>query len=668
MKKSGLLTVLLLLCITLPIGSTPVSGYTYLSSGKAVEAPLIYSVRNVIYPGEDAEYEDIFYYSDSLYVLDSLNGRIEKITSDGEKESVELYDESGEMWTLSSPTGLFISDRHILVAEGEYVSSFNRSTGVIEMLYTEPDDSLYDTTITYIPYRVLEDSAGNVYVLIKDFYYGAVLFSEDGDFLGFYGSNPLTLTAAQRIDQAWKKILNRTQRNSMERFVPVAYSSFDIDEDDFVYTVSEDVEEESLKIRRVSPTGSGLWDGRNLTFGDIIEDDESVEDLYSTSRFTDVCVEDDIIYALDSARGRIFLYDEEGRLVGAFGGMGTQRGTFSSPRSIECGDYLYVLDGNSSITVFEKTEYGSALISGMRLYNDGLYEEAVPYFEEVLRVFPSSELASLALGKALQDVDGKRSLELLGSSGDREEYSRVFESLRLSWAREKGGIVIIAVFILVVLYLIFHKKLERVKLPEACERHRNALLHPSDALWQMKRKKNFSFASSLSVIILWFLIEIVTYFATGYIFNDNESDDFNILLSFMSSMGLYILLVVVNWSVSTITDGNGTMKDIFCSLSYGVIPLISAKIIVLILSYILTSDEGVFRTYILLIGEIWMVLYWLVALSTIHEYTFSQTLKNAVLTIVGMAFVLFLLFLAVVLAEHTYSIFSIIVNEIRLRR
>lgn len=668
MKKIGLVSVLLLLCITLPIGSTPVSGYTYTSSGKAVEAPLIYSVRNVIYSDGNAEYEDICYYSDSLYALDSLNGRIEKISADGEKEIVCLYDESGDIWTLSSPTGLFISDEHILVAESEYVSSFNRTTGVIEMIYTEPDDSLYDTTITYIPYRVLEDSAGNVYVLIKDFYYGAVLFSRDGEFLGFYGSNPLTLTAAQKIDQAWKKILNRTQRSAMERFVPVAYSSFDIDEDDFIYTVSEDVDDESLKIRRVSPTGNGLWDGSNLTFGDVIDDDESVEDLYSASRFTDVCVEEDIIYALDSARGRIFLYDENGRLLGVFGGMGTQRGTFSSPRSIECGDYIYVLDGNSNITVFEETEYGSALLSGIRLYNDGLYEDSSSYFKEVLRVFPESELASLALGKALQDEDGTEALKLLRNSGDREEYSRVFDSLRLSWARERGGIVITAVFVLVILYMIFHKKLENVKLPRSVERHRNALLHPSDALWQMKRKRNFSPAFSLGVIILWFLVEIVTYFATGFIFNDNEIDEFNILLSFMSSMGLYILLVVVNWSVSTITDGNGTMKDIFCALSYGVIPVIAAKIIILVLSYILTSDESVFRTYIMLIAEVWMVIYWLVALSTVHEYTFSRTLKNALLTVVGMAFVLFLFFLAVVLAEHTYSIFSIIFNEIMLRR
>ncbi len=669
MKRSFYLVLLLTACLNLFAASIPVSGYTYTSAGKAVDAPLLFSVNEVFYPSGEVEYEDICYYSGELYVLDSLNGRIEVWKKDGTKSNVELFDENGEMWILSSPSGLFVSSRHILVAESSYVSSFDRTTGVIERVYTEPDDSLYDTTITYAPYKVLEDSTGNVYVLIRDFYYGAVLFSESGEFLGFYGANPLTLTAKQRLDQAWKKLLNRTQRDSMERFVPVAYSSFDIDDDDFVYTVSQDVEEENLKIRRVSPSGNGLWDGRNLTFGDVIADDEQVSDLYSTSRFVDISYFDGILYALDSARGRIFVYDGDGRLLGVFGALGTQRGTFSSPKAIERGDdCLYVLDGSSNITVFRETEYGANLIKGIKLYDDGLYEEASEYFEEVIRVFPESELASLSIGKSLQDTDGEKALEALKASGDREEYSRVFKSLRLSWARENGTYIILLILLLAVIYIIFHKKIESRVPSSLLTKHKNALLHPSDALWQMKRKKDFSYVFSSSIIILWFFIEILEYFATGYIFNENDKDEFNILLSFMSSMGFYILLCTVNWSVSTISDGNGTFKDIFCSLSYGVIPLIVAKLIALMLSYILTLDEAVFRTYVLVIAEVWMVFYFLIALATVHEYSISQVLKNAALTIVGMAFVLFLLFLVFVLIEHTISIFSIVVNEILLRR
>lgn len=105
---------------------------------------------------------------------------------------------------------------------------------------------------------------------------------------------------------------------------------------------------------------------------------------------------------LDSRRGRIFTYDHEGNLLYIFGGIGSQAGTFLTPTAIEqLGSRLLVLDSQQgNLTVFAQTEYGSLINRAVALRFDGDETQAVPLWQEVLRLDEINELANTGIGKA----------------------------------------------------------------------------------------------------------------------------------------------------------------------------------------------------------------------------------------------------------------------------
>lgn len=122
------------------------------------------------------------------------------------------------------------------------------------------------------------------------------------------------------------------------------------------------------------------------------------------SNFVDVAAtDDDFLFALDSTKGRIFLYDPEGSLVFAFGGKGSQKGTFASPAAVETsGEKVLVLDSSkSSVTVFEPTAYGRTVNEALRLYTDGDYDGSRALWEAVLREDGNMFTAYVGIGKAL---------------------------------------------------------------------------------------------------------------------------------------------------------------------------------------------------------------------------------------------------------------------------
>lgn len=649
----------------------PVSSYIYTSDNEAVAAPDPFRVTSVVYPeNEESEYTDFMIKDGVLYILDAGTQTLRNIEGGG----VGFFDSEGLPWSFGRASGLFISDDLVYVADSGKceVAIFDRTDLSIVRVIRDPDTSALGTTQPFVPSKVLADRAGNVYVLVDDLYYGALLFSPAGEFLGYFGANPTELTFTQRLDQKWKKLLNRNQRDAMERFVPVAYSGFDIDDEDFVYTCSFNITNESMKIRRINPSGNGRWDSRNLSFGDMIPATDAVEGLENTSRFVDVDIHDGILTALDAARGRIFSYDADGNLISIIGGKGSQKGVFTNPQKVESDDdAIYVLDeSDSSITVFERTYYGDMLFSAVSLYDDGAYVDAIPYWNEVLRIDPQLELAHLGLGKAYQKLGlDEEALAELRLSGNREQYSDVFDSIRLDWARRNLSVVVLIVVLVSAAYLVATRRFGwKMFLPSGFTAVFQPLLHPSDEMWELKRKKRFSIPLAVTLLAIFFFLDILSFFTTGYAFNENDPEDFNILLSIMDTIGFFLLWTITNWGVSTISDGKGTLKDIFCASSYALIPLIGAGIVNLVLSHVLTLDEAVFITWIRIFSLVWGAAVLLVTLSTIHEYTFSRTVGNVLLTILGMAFILFLMFLSVVLVENTVNIFSIIYNEIVLRR
>ena len=387
---------------------------------------------------------------------------LEKVTIDG----VEYAKTS-----LSGARGIYVDSGYIYIADSENHRVLKTDMdGNILLQILKPDPVKYPayTSKTYIPNRVMVDKIGMIYVISGTVFQGAILFDESGEFDSFFGSAPVAVTAKLLADRFWKKIMPTAQRAKMAQFVPMEYTSFDIDESQFVYTCAQKVSDKSTALRKLNSQGSSVltppdaMDIRNSTIYGESETLFTKSTMHDTT-FVDIAVDyAGYIYALDIERSRVYVYDEELRRMCTFGTTGDQLGTFKSVSALETyEDLVYVLDGGKHcITVFKLTDYGEMMRKGNDLFIQGKYSESLETWNEVAARSNNNIAAYYRIGKALQQQDKyEESIEYFKISEARGSESKSFDNIRSKFLRDNFSIVmIIALVIVVGLILITNKK------------------------------------------------------------------------------------------------------------------------------------------------------------------------------------------------------------------
>ncbi len=369
---------------------------------------------------------------------------------------------------FDGPSGVFVKDDIVYVADNanDRVVSFTIASdgdgieyGVVKHVYTRPDSDVYDASTTFNPSKVLVDAANNVYVCIKSITKGSVVFSESGEFNGYFGANRVEATADVLMNAFWKLIFNREQIKKMKRNVPVEISNFDIDPDNFIYTVTESKSVETDILKKLNSAGTNIFNNlgySDYTFGDYLT--KYYRGQTYSSQITDVDIgENGVIHLLDLKTGRVFQYDNECNLLFIFGGKGGQKGTFTTVNAVESmGTNVYVLDGRkASITVFEQTEFGSIVHEAISLFNKGKYDEARGPWEEALRRDSNYWLAYIGLGNAYLNqgeyVEAMEYFEYNSKTG----YNDAFKGWRMDFIRDNFTLIAcIIVGLLLVVYVL----------------------------------------------------------------------------------------------------------------------------------------------------------------------------------------------------------------------
>lgn len=382
-------------------------------------------------------------------------------------EKQSLYNKLSDIY-FDGPTGVFVDDGVVYVADNanDRVVSFTVETdgngvgyGKVIRVFTRPDEDVYDANTTFNPSKVLVDAAGNVYICIKSITKGAVVFSKDGEFNGYFGANRVEATADVLMNAFWKLIFTREQVKKMQRNVPVEISNFDIDSDNFIYTVTESKSVETDIIKKLNSAGTNIFINLGYadnTFGDALT--KYYRGQTYSSQITDVDIGvNGTINLLDLKTGRVFQYDDECNLLFIFGGKGSQKGTFTTVNAVESlGTNVYVLDGRkASVTIFKQTEFGNLVHEAITLFNSGKYEEARGPWEEVLRRDSNYWLAYIGLGNAyLNQGEYETAMEyfLYNSKGG---YNDAFKGWRMNFIRDNFTLIaIILVGLLVGVYVI----------------------------------------------------------------------------------------------------------------------------------------------------------------------------------------------------------------------
>ncbi|MBR6760834.1 MAG: YIP1 family protein [Oscillospiraceae bacterium] len=196
---------------------------------------------------------------------------------------------------------------------------------------------------------------------------------------------------------------------------------------------------------------------------------------------------------------------------------------------------------------------------------------------------------------------------------------------------------------------------------------KHAVFHPFEGFEDLRWKKAGKLSYSVLIVFALFVALIAYDRWCGFQFRPLPDSMFSVVPYIMRSVVYFLAWVLGNWSVCTLLDGEGTMKNICIYSSYALIPYIVSTFVNVVLSHILIRDEGVFFTSVYYIGLIWTGMLLFSAIKAVHQYTFTKTVIAIVLTLIAMLIILFLAVLMLSLFQKVYVFIYSIYTEILYR-
>lgn len=192
--------------------------------------------------------------------------------------------------------------------------------------------------------------------------------------------------------------------------------------------------------------------------------------------------------------------------------------------------------------------------------------------------------------------------------------------------------------------------------------------HPADEFNEMQHAGEWPVMVASVILVLWFASVVMQEFATNFKFNRNNINELNVIYMFMSTIVLFCVICVINWALTTLLDGKGTLRMIYVSGAIALTPYIVVSFVCVALSWFITIDENMFMTLIRYVGLLWSAYLVISAQRNIHDYSFSKAVFCLFLTAVGMLFMLFLITLFFGLVQQLITFVRTVYVELRLRR
>ncbi|MBQ7726841.1 MAG: NHL repeat-containing protein, partial [Clostridia bacterium] len=506
----------------------------------------------------------------NLYILDSDHSRILVVNPNLSLiKTINAPVYGNETVTFAGAAGIFLKkDGTILIADtnGQRILVLDPN-GNLKQIIGLPDSSVIPENFNYAPIKVLTDSRDYIYVLSSGSYYGALVYSDSGEFLGFYGANTVQTGVLGAVEKIWNRLTQTEAKraNSVQK-LPYQFVSMDIDEKDFIYTLTGLTDSiwtvGAGQLRRLNPAGHNILTDKNGRQSDTLNFADDLHFLNDSghpilTNFNKLCVDDDgFIYAVDTTYGHIFVYDMMCNSFAVFGGgfgAGDQIGTFIRPESVAVsGDRLYVLDSlDASVTVFRLTEYGKLYHEAQKLTLQGKYAESADLWKQVLKEDRNNLLAYRGLSKnALMSEDYDSALSYSKLGFDQTDYAVAFEQKRSDFISANIWwmlIVSVALIAVIVWRLLRRSAKEQPVRQGNISFALSSVTHPFQTFYNLKHKGQGSVWIALLILLLFYVSRVLRDIYSGFSFKIFEASKYNSLETLLGSVGIAVLFVIVNW-------------------------------------------------------------------------------------------------------------------------
>ncbi len=695
MKKKLLLCFTLLLSFLFMIGlqeninakalnttdGIPYETYTLGASNRIVLTQTAYVPYGILNKNVSlSSPKDIYNFNEQMYIADTNNKRIVIIGKDGALIDTLEYSEFLE------PTGIFVNNDYIYVTDksAKAILVFNHDKSLYKK-YTKPTESIFGKNTPFVPIKIAVNQSGLMYVIGEGSTNGVITINKYGEFMGFIGINSTTFSLRKYLYNFF------VSGGSLARQTPSAPTNITIGSNGNIYTTNAKTVAESFKRLNIS--------GSNTLGSDT---------YYPSEEISDIAISDDNYTYISTVDGNIYEYDVNGKLLFKFNTLDASNqnilGLTTRIDGIEIDNNgnIYALDSTkNNIQIYQRTSFVNVLHEAVDMYNDGKYLQSKELWEHVLKENNNFAFAHTALGWSYFKEDNyDAALNEFYLSKNYSGYSQVFWEIRNIYIQSYAGWFILALVALIVLIkalklvlyhnayvdgngkkipiLVYNTKenyakkehskftIKLVNLLKELKYSLHILRHPSDACYGIKKQHKASYLSGIVILILFVITYLLNLYGAAFLFRYHGSFT-NVLGQIATILAIFALWCGSNYLIATLNDGEGWFKDIFITSCYCLLPYILIKLPLIPLSYCLTYNEQFIMSIANTITYAYCIILLFVSIGNIHNYSFKETIKNIVLTIIGMLIVAFTLLLVYMFMSQLIDFIISLIKEVFTR-
>ncbi len=666
---SGILTVM-------SIGSqvayaeVPYKTYTHDGYGWAIEtqaAYIPYSSISKIGDTTIAGARDMMITEDdTIYIADTGNRRV--LVADLAGNYIAEYGSE----VLVNPCGIFVTpEKQVYIADRDAKKIFVfDDTGTLIHEYGRPNHPLYGDEMDFLPLKIVVNDAGNMFVICESNTNGIVQISptNGGTFLGYFGAN---FTNTSLTDVLLRLLLTDKQRAKMSSNTPPTPDNLAIDDKGLIYTVTRGQRFDTLKRLNIA--------GKNV----IEPDDWDDYPVAVTAGNYDNCY-------MVSSQGYIYEFNNEGNMLFVFGGKddGRQRiGLCKQLQSIavDGDDRIYLLDSEmNQIQIFAPTEFTSLLHNALYLYSKGRYTESKEPLDQILEMNSMFGYSNKAMGRAfLQEENYAMAMKYSKLASDYTTYSDSFWEVRNVWIQDY---LILSVGVILLLFIL-SRLLKRIQMrygifnnitrvrdnfvaKPLVSRLKYSLYfmkHPMDGSYGVRWEGKASYLSANVLLTIFIVIHVISKYFSGFLFKEVREGRYNLVSDIGTVIIIFLLLIICNYLIATINDGEGTIKQIYCGFVYCLTPYLVIQPIIFLISHLVTYNERFLVQFSTVFMITWIIVLIMISIKEINNLTIKETAKVIALTFFAALIAILLVFIIYVLWAQVYDFIVSICGEVVYR-
>lgn len=630
---------------------------------------------------------------ESVYILCGGQSRLVVLNSDYSlNREFKVLNNEGSEEDFTGAEGVFVSeDGKVYISDtvNGRVLVCNED-GKLTNTILLPKSSLIPADFIYQPVKVVIDARGYMYILSLGSYYGALTFSPEGEFIGFFGSNTVKAGALDTLSYIWDRLTGTDEKRALsQKSLPYSFVDFCIDSDGYMLTCSIDESSKQSgkgQIKKVTFNGSNILYKRTNRGDSATSDNvnflETKEYLYQGSnvgqRFCAIDVDEyGFIYALDITFGLVYVFDSECNAVNVFGGgfeSGNILGVYTKPSTLAVkGNSVIVADSTKlSLTIYEATEYGNLLRKAQNLYERGNYGEGKPVWQQVLSLDRSCQLAYRGLAMAAyNEGDYDQAMKLAKSGLSYQVYDLARQEAISKYLSDNFVWIFLLLLAIVVAVIVFAVKMrlkkkvliknKKIKLPLI------VAFHPFDTFNEVKQYSQGSVTAAVIITALLYIAFTLKATLSGFLFKTTSSAGYNMLYTLLQTVGLLMLWCVADWLVCSLFSGKGSFKEIFIVTTYSLVPLVIVTFAEIVFTHLFSSS--VMSVVYGIETAVWIYTFFLiiVGMMSVHEFDFFKFALTGIVVVFFMIIIIFVGFMFVMLLSEVSGFVADIYNEVILR-